>query len=181
MENWLTNSCEYDEARLTEAFKAQFQETQRKKNLFFAIAAAGMLIFSLCGLLITGEKRYQVALLLSVPLVVLLGYTILALPGKAAKTQAARIRQASGSLQFRFLFREEDVVLVTSDGKENTPLRYGNITRLIQTEKLIVVFAGEKQALVLDRSRFENGTEADFWKLMGEKCPAALPKKRRDS
>lgn len=32
---------------------------------------------------------------------------------------------------------------------------------------------------MLDPERFEKGTEADFWRLMNEKCPRAVPKAKR--
>ena len=33
--------------------------------------------------------------------------------------------------------------------------------------------------ILLDAGRFEDGTEADFWKLMNEKRPGAVPKERK--
>ena len=181
MENWLTNTCEYDVAHLTEAVRAQFRESQRTKNLVLGILAVGMLIFSLCGLLIRGDDKYRFSVLLSAVMIVLLVYTNLALPGKAAKSQAARIREANGGSRFHFAFREEGLVLVPPSGEESAPIPCGSFSKLMQTQNLILIFTEEKKMLLLDRARFQHGTEADFWKLMGEKCPAALPKKRRDS
>ncbi len=58
-------------------------------------------------------------------------------------------------------------------------ISYADVKRLVPCQRLILVYTQAKQFLILDRTRFENGTEADFWKLMSEKCPKAVPKKYR--
>ena len=41
---------------------------------------------------------------------------------------------------------------------------------------LILLSSQAKLIYTLDPARFENGTETDFWRLMSEKCPNAVPK-----
>ena len=58
-------------------------------------------------------------------------------------------------------------------------LSYQNIGKILEDEPLILLKTRARQFYSLDRSRFGNGTEADFWRLMTEKCPNAVPKKHR--
>ena len=56
---------------------------------------------------------------------------------------------------------------------------YAIVRRLVPYKHLILLHTKARQFLMLDRTRFENGTEDDFWRLMNEKCPKAVPKKYR--
>lgn len=60
-----------------------------------------------------------------------------------------------------------------------TQLAYGSVKKLVLCDSLILLISEAKLIYTLDRTRFENGTEADFWRLMNEKCPDAVPKKYR--
>lgn len=60
-----------------------------------------------------------------------------------------------------------------------TQLAYGSVKKIVLCDDLILLVSQAKLIYTLDRNSFENGTEADFWKLMNEKCPSAVPKKHR--
>ena len=179
MKPYLTNTCEYNEANLTEALEAQIRETQRLRNWILGVFSGGVLLYSAYRMLIRGEAKYQLPTLLCVLMVCLLVYTNIGMPRRAAKAQVARIREANGGLCFRFEFREEELLLWPPRSEESAPIGYAVLGKLLQTKRLDLIFTNDKRMLVLDRAGFKHGIEADFWKLMNEACPAAVPKKLR--
>ncbi len=108
----------------------------------------------------------------------LLLYTNYSLPRRTAKLQAARIREKNGGLEFRILFRPEEIAMVSPGGTEDAQVPYAEFSRIRQTPGLILLFTDEKKMILLDPARFEGGTEADFRRLMEEKCPRALPREK---
>ena len=60
-----------------------------------------------------------------------------------------------------------------------TRREYSDVTRLTRSKSRIYLTMQGTRGYTIDPDRFENGTEADFWKLMNEKCPGAVPKKHR--
>ena len=182
MKPYLTNSCEYNEANLTEALEAQVRETQRLRNWILGLFSGGVLLWSLYRMLIRGDAKYQLPTLLCALMICLLVYTNLGMPRRAAKAQVVRIREANdGRLRFRFEFREEELLLRTPKDEESAAIALAGLKKLIQTKRLDLIFTNDKRMLLLDRSGFKNGSETDFWKLMNEKCPAAVPKKLRQT
>lgn len=179
MEPILCNRCEYSEEHLTEALRAQTQELQKKKNLILAIAIGLLLAFSVYTWLSTGEQKYVLYALICAGMYGLLLYTNYSLPRRTAKLQAARIREKNGGLEFRILFRPEEIAMVSPGGTEDAQVPYAEFSRIRQTPGLILLFTDEKKMILLDPERFEKGTEADFWRLMNEKCPRAVPKAKR--
>ncbi len=87
-------------------------------------------------------------------------------------------RQVSGyDTCFRFL--DEELQFEASISADVQHLSYSNVRRVLSCQNLLLLRSRSRQFLLLDRNGFENGTEADFWKLMSEKCPRAVPKKYR--
>ena len=60
-----------------------------------------------------------------------------------------------------------------------TRREYSDVTQLTRAKNRIYLTMQGVRGYTLDPARFENGTEADFWKLMNEKCPRAVPRKYR--
>ena len=60
-----------------------------------------------------------------------------------------------------------------------TQLAYSSVKKLMPSDDLILLSSRAKLIYTLDPARFENGTETDFWRLMSEKCPNAVPEKYR--
>jgi hypothetical protein len=178
MDNYLTASCEYDEAHLTEALKTQIWVTQKTKNLILGVLVGGMLLFSLYSWLLRGNTSFQFPTLLCVAMIGMLVYVNLGLPRKTAKAQVPRIRENNGGLNFLFRFREDAFAMLGPDRGEEIPLSYSSVNRIVQSKHLILVFTDARKMLLVDRTSFENGTEADFWTLMAEKCPSAQVKKK---
>lgn len=66
------------------------------------------------------------------------------------------------------------------DGADSaTHTRYEHIRSVKLRPGLILLWTKGRQFYMLDPERFEKGTEADFWRLMNEKCPRAVPKAKR--
>ena len=87
-------------------------------------------------------------------------------------------RQVSGyDTAFRFL--DEALQLEASVSADTPRLSYQFLKRILPCQNLILLRSRSKQFLILDRNGFENGTEADFWRLMNEKCPKAVPRAKR--
>lgn len=76
-------------------------------------------------------------------------------------------------------FTDTDFIDKNDIGTDEDHYDYAIVTRLVPCKNLILLHTRAKQFLMIDRTRFENGTEADFWRLMNEKCPQAVPKKYR--
>lgn len=175
MEPVLTNTCEYSEEHLTEAMQSQMGKRQSGKSLLLCAAIGLLLIFSLYNWLIGGKSQYAFYALICAGSYILLLITNRSLPRRMAKLQAARLRERNSSLEFQSRFLEEGIVMRSPSGTEEDPIPYTRFARVVDTRRLILLLTDAKQMILLDPTRFEGGTEADFRRLMEEKCPRAVP------
>lgn len=76
-------------------------------------------------------------------------------------------------------FPEDEIRIEASVSNDVQHCPYDAVKRILIAQDLILVRSRSKQFLMLDQNRFENGTEADFWRLMNEKCPKAVPRAKR--
>jgi len=76
-------------------------------------------------------------------------------------------------------FEDEALSAIRAGMGEQTRIPYDSMNAILPDKDHVILWTEAKQFVVLDLSRFENGTEADFWRLMKEKCSHALPKSRR--
>ena len=83
-------------------------------------------------------------------------------------------RQVSG---YDCVYRFTDTEMQAESSISSDLLRfpYSSVKRLVPYRNLILVYGHTKQYFMLNQDRFENGTDEDFWKLMNEKCPKAVP------
>lgn len=177
MNDNLLNVCAYDAAHLGEALGYQMRTGRKTRNLLLSAAAVIILLYSLWVWLIVGESKYWVTAALSLVMMGMLAFTNFAAPRATAKNQAAKIKETNGGSDFRFEFREENVLMTLPSG-EKDPVEYDSLTRAVQTRGLILVFTNAQTMLILDRAGFQNGTEEDFWTQLVEKCPSILIKKK---
>lgn len=175
-ERLLTNACDYNEAHLAEAVRQQMRQTRRLQNLLLGVTLTVLLVYSL----ILWFKLHQTRYLFFSGAALLVGmfllYMIFLLPGKSAKAQVEKIRQKTGGINFRTVFRPEGIGFINPAGQETTTVSYRTVDKVVPAKDLILLFTAEKQMILLDPGRFENGVEEDFWKLMNEYCPSAVPK-----
>ena len=177
MNNKLTNLCDYNAAHLGEALGYQMRTGRKTRNLLLSAAAVIILLYSLWVWLIVGESKYWVTAALSLVMMGMLAFTNFAAPRATAKNQAAKIREVNGGSDFRFEFREEDLLMTLPSGEEDA-VAYDSLTRAVGLKTLILIFTNAQTMLILDRAGFQNGTEEDFWTQLVENCPSILIKKK---
>lgn len=100
---------------------------------------------------------------------------------RAVKNSLKRMEAAKGVTAYDVTLRFEDTEIVSESELSAEPQRqsYANIKKLRRGKTLIQLRTRSRLVYTLDPSRFENGTEEDFWRLMKEKCPQAVPKSRK--
>ena len=177
MNDNLINVCAYDAAHLGEALGYQMRTGRKTRNLLLSAAAVIILLYSLWVWLIVGESKYWVTAALSLVMMGMLAFTNFAAPRATAKNQAAKIREANGGSDFRFEFREENLLMTLPSG-EKDPVEYDSLTRAVGLKSLILVFTNAQTMLILDRAGFQNGTEEDFWTRLIDECPSILIRKK---
>ena len=173
----LTNRCVMDERTLRKTYARIFRRTL---YMFYfgavLIASFSLLLMVLQG----GPTPLPFFLLLGGILYLFIG---IRMPIKQARRQIQRY-EASGSgtsPEVAVWFDQEELTGCRAGMEELVHIPYESMKSVLPTRERIILWTREKQFVVLDPARFENGTEADFWRLMQEKCPEALPKSRRNA
>ena len=171
----LSNRCVMDEATLRRTYRRIF----RRNLLLFYLGAGLMAVFGLLLIALTGSlSPFPGFLLLAAALYLFLG---LRQPGKQARRQIARYEESGSGPdpEVTVWFGEEALSARRAGMEEQTQISYDSMNAILPDKDRIILWTEAKQFVVLDTSRFENGTEADFWRLMKEKCSHALPKSQR--
>lgn len=176
---YLSNVCEYNEAVLTEALTVQLRETQRRKNLIFYIIISLLLVFCVVNWILSKDSYFLFMALLCLLLYGMLIFNGRVLPRRTAKLQIPRIQEKNGGLQFQSRFLEDGVAVLNPAGEETARVPYAQLTKLVETEKLLLLFNRDKHMIILDRGGFRGGSEADFRQCLKERCPALLPLERK--
>lgn len=171
----LTNRCVMDEATVRKTYARIY----RPNLMLFYVGSGLMAAFSLLLILLQGGLApFSGFLLLAAA-----GYLFLGLrqPGKQARRQIARYEESgSGSSpEVTVWFGRESLTGRREGMEETVEIPYEGMKSVMPVKGRIILWTEEKQFIVLDPARFEHGTEADFWRLMQEKCGYALPKSRR--
>ena len=130
------------------------------------------------------SEKDRATLVLVVLLFVFAGLTVWrALTGadRAAKRAVRRLQETKKRDTYSVVLRfcEEEFTAESDMGGAAQHLPYSEIRKLTRGRELIVLRTLTPMVHTLDPAGFENGTEADFWKLMNEKCPQAVPKQYR--
>ena len=182
MNDFLTNRCRFDEAHLRTAYRRTLRLTLLLQ-LALSLLCFGMAIYYTVRDFQLVQNNI-VFLLLTLALYVLGAYylwRLLTLPKRVARRYMDRIRERKQIDSFESMYRFTDTGVLTTDevDADEDHFSYESVKQLVPCKELILFRTKAKQFLILDRTRFENGTEADFWRLMNEKCPNAVPKKYR--
>ncbi len=175
----LTNRCDYDETHLTAALGEQLRGQRKKQNTVLAICIALLLAYCIVAWFKFHDSLYLVLSAASLVFAAALVYLIRFMPARLAKKQAARLRETSDGLSYTALFRPDGIGFCGPNGQERVAVPYSVLSRIAEPTGLILLITVQKQLILLDPKRFEDGTEADFWRLMNEKCRDALPADRR--
>lgn len=174
---YLTNTCEYNEAYLTEALRVQTRLVQGKKNIILLVLITGVLLFSLWAWLIDKQTRFALFAGLCVLMYGMMWYIRSVQPKKTAKLQADRIRKEYGSLTYRSEFREEEIAMFSPSEEEISQVSYEKLSKLVETEHLLLLLTKTRHMLLLDKRGFAGGGEAELRALLMERAPQALSAK----
>ena len=172
---YLSNLCEYNESILTEALTVQLQVSQRRKNLIFYVVISLLLVFCLVNWFLSKDSSYALLSAICVLMYGMLIFNSRVLPRRTAKLQIPRIQEKNGGLQFQSRFLEDGVAVLNPTGEETARVPYAQLEKLVETERLFLLFNRDKHMIILDRSGFRGGSEEDFRNCLRQNCPALLP------
>ena len=182
MDSFLTNRSRMDEPRLREAARAALR-TRCVLNFVFAalMAAAGVYNTIRC---LNAASPTSFLVLGSVVLLggaVYLAWDGITISDRSVKNSLAMLRKQGLPEDLELTLRFGDPELVTENNVTRQPksTAYDQILEIFRSETVIQLHLRDGGYYVLDPACFENGTEADFWRLMNEKCPNAVPKRYR--
>ena len=162
----LQNRCLVDEALLRRAYRL----SGRSRFLLMFALAALWLVIGIVFIVLWGVSAIRILLI-----VLALLYVVLALyaPVRNAKLQVRRFQELKGisSYENNTFCTEAELAGRTSISQDVTHLRYEDISFIRTSGSLILIQTKAKLFSLLDKDRFENGTEADFWQLIMRKRP----------
>ena len=176
MEPILINRCRMDE----DVYRKSFARVLRGYSVVLYVGAAVMLI---CGVLYAVASKFT-DLIMPLFFVLLAGaeiYLALTTASRTAKLNVRRLEELRGVTAFdtRVEFCDTEYLGYSEFVDEPNKISYENLKKVKEGDGVILLWTRTRQFLVLDRQRFQMGTEEDFWKLMNEKAPDAVPKNRR--
>ena len=182
MEPVLTNRCRFEAETFRTAYKRNF------RKWFIPIVGAGLLfVAGAVHEVVRYRALFQDSMLVALGPVILLlcaaylvWYAFATVP-RSVKRTVQRLMETHrvSSYECVFRFTEAEICCESDIGGPSGQIPYSVIRRLVPYQNLILVYTQAKQYLMLERTRFEHGAEADFWKLMNEKCPDAVPRAKR--
>ena len=180
----LQNRVLYTEDMLTEAMRTYlssgFALVSQILLWVFCLVLAGFTVWLYANGMRYKTLFWEVCLLtLGAAAITLQRYVLL--PRHSARMQMRRRQEVFGAepLEPLTIFTDAEILGKTGAvGDDVMHLQYSSLKRVRMSKGLILLITPARQFVILDRARFENGTEADLWKLLAKKCPKLkLPKK----
>ena len=182
MEPVLINRCRFD----ADTLRVSTQRTYRKHFVLQLILCAAFLGVGIYELLHYREIFPHLPYLLLVPAFCFLAagfylWRTLTAVNKYVKRAIQRLEENRQVRSYDCVFRfpDTEIQMEASISSDLFRLPYASVKRIVPYRNLILVYSRAKQYFTLDQNHFENGAEADFWKLMNEKCPEAVPRAKR--
>ena len=184
MNDCLTNRCRVDEAKMRASARLSTR-TQRCLDLIFAALVSVAGIYNLARLARGGSPRFSTV----IGTIALFGLGIflvrdgLTVADRAVRLSLERRRQQGIPEDLEVTLRFGPSEMEKENSFTHTPvsLPYDQILSIQRSKDGLQMLLMNNVYYILDPDRFEHGTEADFWRLMNEKCPKAVPKKYRQS
>ena len=178
----LTNRCRYD----AETLRIAYRRYTRRWLVAFLTFGILFFIFGVYQsyryiVIYRCELRLIWSPLISFAAAVYYFWKTFTFVNKIVKRSVQRLEETHQVSGFdnAYHFTQEEILDAPDVSDDVKHISYSVVKRAVPYQRLILVFTQAKQFFTLDRTRFENGTEADFWRLMNEKCPNAVPKKYR--
>ena len=184
MEPVLTCRFRLDETTVRRSHEEKYRTT-KLLNLAFAVFCLGAAVLLLLRCLRSGSPGFYEF----VPPAIFAAAAGI-LTGQAFRAVPRSVEQFLKVLDQRIGSRESDLIIrfypdrfVTENSVKPgaTDHSYGDLFEVLRGKTTIGLLQKDRAMFSVDPARFENGTEADFWKLMNEKCPNAVPKKYRQA
>lgn len=180
MEPVLTNRMEVNDVYIKQTMPVRLRGSYFFTAMLVAAYLAVTLRFAVAELQTPGAVPWSLILTVAVPLIMVL-YQVHS-TRKAIRRQCALVRETAGAESYTIVshFTEEGVNRRSSyDEQTLNQVPYRDIRRIQCAKGYIFLGTLDRTAYALDTKGFEAGSEADFWQLMNEKCPKAVPKKHR--
>ncbi len=182
MDDCLINRCRVDEAKMRASARLTTR-TQRRLDYLFAALAILAGIYNVLRCVKAGSPGYSMI----IGTVALFGLGIfLVRDGFTAADRSVRLslerRRQQGipdDLEITLRFGPSEIEKENSFTHQPSSFPYDQIVSIQRSGDGLQMLLKNNVIYILDPDRFENGTEADFWRLMNEKCQKAVPKKRR--
>lgn len=182
MKQELINRYQFNEDTLKKSY-GQIMRVALTIQLLMALALLGLAVYYTVSFL--GLFSQSLALLLMVLLLYVLAgfeaWRALTAVKRAVKKAMQHVEETKQVREYEVILRfgDEEIVTESSVGGEPQHLKYANFKKLKRCRELILLRTRSTLVYTLDPAGFENGSEDDFWKLMNEKCPDAVPKAYR--
>ena len=182
MEHELINRYRFNEDTLRRSY-GQIMRPVLVIQLLIALALLGAAIYYTVSFFSLFTESLSL-LLMVLLLYVLAGFEAwraLTAVKRAARKAIRHVEQTKQVSEYEVTLRfgDEEIVTESSLGGEPRELKYATFKKLKRAKDLILLRTRSTLVYTLDPACFENGTEDDFWRLMNEKCPAAVPKQYR--
>lgn len=182
METVLINRCRVDEAKMRASARFTTRTQRRLDFIFAALVFAGG-IYNVLRCVKAGSPGYSMI----IGTVVLFGLGIFLIrDGFTVAERAVRFsleqRKKQGipdDLEVTLRFGPSEIEKENSFTHEPASFPYDQVAGIQRSGDELQMLLKNNVCYILDPDRFENGAEADFWKLMNEKCPNAVPRKYR--
>lgn len=160
----LCNRCTVNE----QVLRRSFWLAGRAARIIILSGCAVLLLAILLPLLWRGTPHYLLLLLIAAEVAL-----IFWMPYQNAKLTMRRIREARGVEVYEECVRclPDALLGQASFSQDTVRIRYEDIKKVRTHGGLMQVVTRANQILLLDAARFENGTLADFRRLLAEKCP----------
>ena len=182
MELVLFNRCKYNE----EMVRRIYRRSMRLRRCVIWLAAVSLLGYAVYYTVSYHEywpdaPKLAILNLVLYALAALYIFLGVTMARRAAKLYMRRLREQRklDAYEGTIAFYPEEISSRYDIAQDPTHVGYENVKRILVDRGLILLRTKANVLLSLDAARFENGTEADFWKLMNEKCPKAVPRKYR--
>ena len=178
MEPNLKNSCHVNRRVLRKAYNLIL----RPRTLLMLGLCLLMLAVWVLYLAVVPAAERETWVTLALPILTII-YAVLALltPGQYVRTLMKRLQESRQIKEYesKLIFSPEELIVCFDYSQDQIRMPYKELRKVLVTKDLLLLKTKAKQFYLLDPQRFENGTEADFWKLMNQRCPKAVPKALR--
>ena len=172
------NSFTPSKEQYVQAYRRVLFSWSKKQAVFmFAALGAVAVLAVISGLLsggspFSGDNAFLYGMLLII--IALLCLLYFWLPNQSAKNTMRQQQEGYAQpVTIETAFSENNVRVINAASKGEMNFSYDAFTRCTETEELLLVQTKSKQTLLLLKTGFTRGNEAEFKAFLREKCPQA--------